>query len=265
MPRAVRPARAWTAAALAFGVFFPFLIFGAGLEKKGPQPFRAGEKLVFELRWTFIPAGQAILEVLPDTTVQGRPARHFRLTARSNAFIDAFYKVRDIIDAYTDPDLTRSVSYRKKQREGSTHRDVTVVFDWQAETARYANRDEVKPPIALMPGSFDPLSAFYYLRNLPLEAGATIERPITDGKKNVVGRARVVRREKIRVSGRTWDTYLIEPELRHVGGVFEKSPKAKIQVWVTADHRRLPVRLKSKVVVGSFVGDLVSDAHVKSP
>jgi len=43
-----------------------------------------------------------------------------------------------------------------------------------------------------------------------------------------------------------------------VGVVFEKSKNAKIQVWVTADKRRMPVKIKSKVVVGSFVGELVS-------
>jgi len=56
----------------------------------------------------------------------------------------------------------------------------------------------------------------------------------------------------------TYDTFLIEPEIEHVGGVFEKSKNAKIQVWVTADRRRMPVKIKSKVVVGSFVGELVS-------
>ena len=39
--------------------------------------------------------------------------------------------------------------------------------------------------------------------------------------------------------------------------VFKKSKKAKIQIWLTADDRRIPVRIKSKVVVGSFVADLV--------
>ena len=73
-----------------------------------------------------------------------------------------------------------------------------------------------------------------------------------------MGVADVVRRETIRVPAGTFDTFLIEPDLSHVGGVFEKSPDAKIQLWVSADSRRLPVRLKSKVIVGSFSGELVS-------
>ena len=59
------------------------------------------------------------------------------------------------------------------------------------------------------------------------------------------------------MAGKSYDAFLIIPDLKHVGGVFKESEKAKMQIWVTADSRQIPVRLKSKVVVGSFVGDLV--------
>jgi hypothetical protein len=85
-----------------------------------------------------------------------------------------------------------------------------------------------------------------------------IERPVTDGKKCIIGKAFVIKKETLKLAIGTYDTYLIEPEIKHVGGVFEKSKNAKIQVWVTADKRRMPVKIKSKVVIGSFVGELVS-------
>ena len=110
----------------------------------------------------------------------------------------------------------------------------------------------------LMDGTFDPLSSFYYARGIDPGTHPRIERPITDGNKNVIGVVRVIRRETIRVSGRDWDTYLVEPDLRHIGGVFEKSKNATIKIWLTTDYRRIPVRLESKVVVGSFVADLIS-------
>ena len=40
--------------------------------------------------------------------------------------------------------------------------------------------------------------------------------------------------------------------MRNIGGVFRKSPNATLQVWITNDARRIPVRVKSKVVVGHF-------------
>jgi hypothetical protein len=39
--------------------------------------------------------------------------------------------------------------------------------------------------------------------------------------------------------------------------VFKKSKNAKIKLWVTADSRRIPIKIKSKVKIGSFTGELV--------
>lgn len=222
-----------------------------------PLAFGPGEKLTFRLKWTIIPAGEAVLQVLPDTTIEGATVRHFALKARTNAFVDVFYRVRDRIDAYTDHGMTRSVFFKKKQREGSTRRNVHVTFDWRGKKARYFNFNRPVRTTTLLPGTFDPLSAFFWVRLARMRAALQIARPVTDGKKTILGRVRVIRREKIRVAGKTYDTFLLQPELTHVGGVFEKSPHARIAVWVTADRRKLPVRVKSKVVVGSFVAELI--------
>ena len=92
-----------------------------------------------------------------------------------------------------------------------------------------------------------------------LQDNTEIEVPVTDGKKCVTGKAKIIERETVTLAqGGIYDTYLVEPELKHIGGVFEKSKKAKLQIWVTADSRRIPVRIKSKVRVGSFVAELIS-------
>ncbi|HHC25625.1 MAG TPA: DUF3108 domain-containing protein [Desulfobacterales bacterium] len=221
-------------------------------------PFRPGEKLTFDLKWTIIKAGEATLEVLPVETVNGVPSYHFVMTAKSTPFLDVFYKVRDRIDAYTDTKMTRTLFYKKKQKEGRTHRDIVVRFDWKKKEAYYSNFGEKRDPLSLLPGAFDPLSAFFYCRFLDMKENTVIERPITDGKKCVIGRVKVVRREKIKLGDKVYDTWLLEPELKHVGGVFEKSRDAKIQLWVSADKRRIPVKIKSKVIVGSFSAELVS-------
>ncbi len=223
-------------------------------------PFRPGEKLTFELKWTLVPAGQATLEVKPIKQVDGKDTYHFRMTARSNRFVDAFYKVRDRIDGYTDMAITRSVFYAKKQREGKTKKNVVVRFDWDSQTAQYTEflKRAKKDPVALLPGAFDPLSIFYYTRKQSFEVGQEMQRPVTDGKKCVVGKAKILRRETITVPAGKFDTFLMVPDLQHVGGVFKKSKNAKIELWVSADERRLPVKLKSEVIVGSFTGELIA-------
>ena len=78
-------------------------------------PFVEGERLTFRLRWALVPAGEAVMEVMPMTTVNGTPAYHFRLTATSNSFVDMFYKVRDRIDAYTNVSMTHALLYQKNR------------------------------------------------------------------------------------------------------------------------------------------------------
>ncbi len=220
-------------------------------------PFYAGEKLVFEAKWGFIPAGVAVLEVLPVETVNGIKSRHFAVTSKTYPFIDLFYKVRDRIDSYTDLRMTHSTLY-KKQKRGRSKKDVVVDFNWEKGEAKYIKNGKMRRLISILPGSFDPLSVFYAFRLHEAKEGLVIKVPVTDGKKCVMGIARVLKREKISVAGRTYDTYLVEPDLEHIGGVFEKSKDAKLHIWVTADKRRIPVRVKSKVIVGSFVGELIS-------
>ena len=231
--------------------------------------FNPGERLTFVLKWTIIPAGEAILEVLPLEHMAGRNTYHFVLTARSNAFVDAFYMVRDRIDAWAETNLNHSLLYRKKQHEGNSRRDITVSFDWDEMTAQYINRGnkghEARKPIPISTDTFDPLSIFYWSRSIDLAAQNRIQRPVTDGKTHIMGIADIMRKETITVPAGTFETFLIEPDLSHVGGVFEKSPDANIQLWVTTDHRHLPVKLASKVVVGRFTGELVSMAGIAPP
>ena len=110
----------------------------------------------------------------------------------------------------------------------------------------------------MLPGTFDPLSVFFAFRTFDLDANREIIVPVTDGKKCIRGIARVIGREKIDVEGIEYDAYLVEPDLEHIGGVFKKKQGSKLRIWVTADDKHIPVRIKSKVSVGSFIADLVS-------
>ena len=230
--------------------------------------FVPGEKLTFDLKWGFIPAGKAVLEVRPMKMVDGVESYHFVMQAKTNAFIDAIYRYRSRVDAYADRLLTRSLHYHKKTELGAKTKEDTVHFDWEMNEARFRRTGKYpgeKPEIQterrrvpLMQGTFDPLSVFYFTRQLQVGPGAPIVRPVSDGRKCVLATVMILKRETLRLNGKDYDTYLVEPDLKHVGGVFEKSKDAKIHLWVTADERRIPVKIRSKVAVGYFTGELIS-------
>jgi hypothetical protein len=223
-------------------------------------PFRPGEKLNFVLKWGKIPAGEASLEVRPINTVDGELAYHFVRTAKTNSVVDVFFKVRDKIESFTDLNMSRSLLYKKKQREGGYKRDVMVKFDWNARQAqsKRIDKNRTDPPIEIPDGAFDPLSALYFTRFADIQEGSTVERPVTDGSNTVVGVVKVLKKETLKIDGKRYETYKLQPSTEGIGGVFKESKDAKLFVWVTADERRIPVKVKSKVVVGSFVGELAS-------
>jgi hypothetical protein len=243
------------------------LSLSAAVASDSQTAFIPGEILHYTLRWGFIPAGEAELKVMPVETIDGVQVFHFAMTARTNAFIDAFYRFQTRIDAYADLEMTRSIKYIKKTELRRKQKVDTINFDWQQNEARFHRREvlEGSPPeikyqnqtTPLMAGSFDPLSAFYFTRTINLDRLAHLERPVSDGKKCVVAKAQILKREQIKINGRTYDSFMIMPDLQNVRGVIPKSKNAKIHIWVSADRYQIPLRIKSKVVVGSFTGELV--------
>ncbi len=96
-------------------------------------PFYPGEKLTFQLRWSLIPAGKAVLEVLPMETINGIKSYHFVMTAKTNSFVDVFYKFRTRIDAYTDIKMTCTLGYDEPADQdlfdSSTTNEGDYIFD----------------------------------------------------------------------------------------------------------------------------------------
>jgi len=242
---------------LAIVLVLQITAFSAAAEET-VYPFEPGETLTYKLRWKFINAGTAVFQVQPMAEIDGNPAHHFLLTIRSSTFMDVFYKVRDRVEAYTDPAITRSLLYKNEQRQGSYSRNVTVTFDWEAETAQFENPPEKGDPIFIYPGTLDPLSIIYHLRMQELFPGNVLKAPATDGKRIVVGRVRVVEKQKVKVPAGKFDAFRVEPELGSLGGVVKRSKAAAVQIWVSADRRQIPLKMSGTATLGSFSAVLVS-------
>jgi hypothetical protein len=228
-----------------------------------PLPFAPGEKLFYKVAWLSIPAGEMSMQVLPLKEIDGREAYHFLMTTTTYSFVDLFYELRERIEAFTDKAVSHSLIYRIETR-GKKTRDEEVRFDWRNMVATYRKNGKKEETVALLKGAFDPLSIFYALRLHHFEAGEIIQAPVSDGKKCVLGKATVVRRERILVGGKPYDTFLVEPELKHIGGVFKQSKNATLKIWFTADSTKVPVKVETRVKVGSFTAELIpSKATVK--
>ena len=226
-------------------------------------PFAPGEKLHYAVYWAGIKAAEATLEILPMTVLDGNPAWHFVMTAQTTSLVAAIYPVHDRIEAWADADMTRALRYIESAKKRFTTKNVSIFFDWDENTAHTA-KDENKRTVELKPGAFDPLSIFYFFRMQELRDGLELARPVADRKRCIQAIAHVRGRHTVHSNGQQRDTWLVEPDLRQIKHVFEKNPDARFQIWVTADERRIPVKLKSKIAVGSFTAELVGIEPVQA-
>lgn len=216
-------------------------------------PFSAGEELFFRLRWEFIVGGSGSLRI-----EQEKNTWNFIATGKSTPFLDHIYKVRLKIDAKTDLAMTRFFSYVETTSENGTDRSKNITFDVENETVQRTDKDGTRVLKTDKKNLFDPLSLFYALRTQKLFAGAKLQVEVTDGKDILIGTADVIKKEEISVPAGTFLCWKIEPNLQDVGGVFKKSKNARMWLWVSADETKIPLRVKTKIALGSIVADLIN-------
>ncbi len=210
--------------------------------------FGVGERLSFDVNYGFINAGTASLEVLRLIEYEGRPSYQIVSRAQSNSFFSTFFKVDDRIESIIDAVGLFSWRFEKSLREGNYRADRQYAFDQRNHFTVY--KDDT---IAVEPCVQDALSSLYFVRTQPLEVGKSVFVPVfIDGRKMDM-EVKVHRTEQITVGAGTFDCLVVEPMTSSVG-VFKN--EGKLTVWLTNDRLRMPVLMKSKVLVGSISAEL---------
>ena len=83
--------------------------------------------------------------------------------------------------------------------------------------------------------------------------------PVNDGSKTQRVIVEVQAREKVQTPMGTFDTLRVEPKV--FGSLLKR--KGRMLIWLSADERQLPVRIKAMVSVGSITGTLQSVTYQK--
>lgn len=212
--------------------------------------FGVGEKLEFDVNYGFINAGSATMEVADLIEYKGRPAYQIVTTANSNKFFSSFYPVEDRVESIVDAIGLFSWRFEKELREGKYRAHRQYDIDQINHSVIYE-----KDTITLKPYVQDALSALYFVRTQPLEVGKSVFiENFTDGK-NFTLEVKVHRRETIKTDAGKFDCLVVEP-LMQSAGVFKH--EGQLTVWLTDDKVRMPVLMKSKVLVGSISAELTN-------
>ncbi|KAA3617132.1 MAG: DUF3108 domain-containing protein [Calditrichaeota bacterium] len=232
-------------------------------------PFQNGEVLSFRIRYGFITAGSAKMKVFTKMYDDTTQVFHLQTTAKSASGFSWIYKVDDVVNSYVDFDDFYPIRFEKKLREGSYLADLFTDYHpldslAKVETIRYTSDMEVrkrkKYDVAVPPYCQDILSSFYYIRRFDLKVGESLFLTNHEKKKVYDLEVLVHKKEVIEVEAGKFRCIVVEPIIKGEG-LFKK--KGRLKVWLTDDDKKIPIQMKSEVLVGNITTELTKIKGVK--
>jgi len=214
-------------------------------------PFGVGETLSFEIKYGFVSAGTAIMAIPRIVTERGHECYNIVSMAESNSFFSMIFTVKDVAESFLDVRELLPRRFEKRLREGDFRSQDLVIFDHDRHVAIYPRKNDRVVPISA--GAQDILSSLYYVRMMDLKVGSSVFIENHADKKNYPLEIKVLRRERVRVPAGEFDCIVVEPVMRGAG-LF--SQRGRLTVWLADNEARIPVLMKSKVMIGSITATL---------
>ncbi len=227
------------------------------------SPFKAGEKIVYSVRYTGLLAGHTYMEVKPPIEYKGRWHQQFRTEVKSLESYEHIYRVQDVMESISDPHDFRISQFIFKQDEDSFFSDhfwqqKLLIFDHErcqvTEKISRKNKKEKVKNFALVHGAKDTLGMIYYLRMLDYELNIPQRTMVYSSEKNWWLEAYPMAREKIEVPVGEFNTTKLKlttylgKELQQQGDVY---------IWIAETPNRPIVLIQGDVKIGSLLFEMI--------
>ena len=221
------------------------------LRKIRNDAFGVGERLVFDVNYLNITAGEAVMAIPSMDSIAGRRCFRIEFTVNSTPFFSSIYKVEDRYFTFVDAEAIAPWRFEQHIREGSYKRDFVADFDQIRHVAKTSEGQYEIPEYV-----HDIMSAFYYARLIDYSSFKVGEGPTLfnfyKDKSNEL-KVKFLGRQELEVEAGTFNTIVVEPLVRE-GGLFKS--EGRIVIWLTDDERKIPVRVNTKVIIGSIDTEL---------
>jgi hypothetical protein len=224
-------------------------------------PFDAGEKAVYKASWNGIPVATAEISTTSHM-VGGRKFYTVRVEAKTSKILDLFWKMRDTITSTIEAKALAPTRFTFSQRENRKVIDTEARFDRTAKKW-FVHRDErvkvKKYEFDQPPNTIDPITAVYLARSQDLEVGNHLYFNIFGGKYRYLLDLEVERRETIQIASGRIDAFKIVPRIKNLMKQGYAQRLNEASAWISADERRIPVMLSSKIFVGNIYIERIDD------
>lgn len=215
--------------------------------------FKEGEKLTFDVKYGFVTAGIAEMAIPKIKQLAGRDVFHVTFRVNTVPAFDPFFKVRDRYETFIDTEGLFPWRFEQHIREGNYKRDFSAFFDQRRGFAKTSEGTFDIPKYVN-----DIVSAFYITRTFDLSEMKEGDKfHLENFYKDKVYPLDVVfrGRERITVGAGTFDCIIVEP-LVVEGGLFKN--EGSILIWLSDDELKIPVKVKTKVIIGSIDSELTA-------
>jgi hypothetical protein len=215
------------------------------------EAFGIGERLVFDVHYGFITAGEAVMAVAAYDSVAGRKCYRIEFSVNSLPSFSWIYRVEDRYLTFIDVETIAPWKFEQHIREGTYRRDFTAEFDQVKQVARTS--EGTYPTSEYV---HDIMSSFYYARTLDFSRFQPGDGPILHNfykDKSHELKVKFLGRQELEVRAGTFNTIVVEPLVKE-GGLFKS--EGRIVIWLTDDERKIPVRVNTKVIIGSIDTEL---------
>jgi len=207
-----------------------------------PVPFTVGERLEYDVKFSFKSVGTGIMEVKEIVDVRGRPSWHTVFTIKGGI---PFFRVDDSMESWFDVFSLSSRRFHQRISEGGYRR--TRMYELFPERSVF--QENGKPEEESVSNPLDDGSFLYFVRTIPLEVGKTYEVPRYFNPKSNPVRIRVLRKDTIKVAAGVFPTVVLQPTFQS-RGIFSEDGKA--EVWISDDPYRFMVQMKTSLKIGSI-------------
>jgi hypothetical protein len=228
-------------------------------------PFEGGEKAVYRASWNGMFSVATAEIFTTPAVIDGRQVYNVRVEAKTSKALDLIWKMRDTILSTFDAKALIPSRFSFHQKENS--RVINTDARYIESTKRWAvNRQQVGKRAKIWEfdsqNTLDPLTAVYLARSLDFKPGDRLYFKVFGGRYQYLLEMNVERKERVTLaSGKSVEAFRIIPRMQNItkNGYAERMNEAVI--WISADERRMPVKLSSKITFGSVHLELIEDKY----
>ena len=221
-------------------------------------PFKEGENLKYIMSYGWIDGGEASLKI-KKIKYDNKQVYYVKAIGKTIGLAHAIYHVEDIYESWFD--IYSGMPYKSiMDLTEAKYKNYNVVHYNQDEKSLISKKSGKK---SIKNNVFDILSAFYYLRrsfnNLQVGQIVTIHTYFHDKPWDLIVRYKGT--ESIKTNLGIINCMKFRPIVEK--GTFKD--EEALDIWISNDKNRVPIRVSMKFFVGSFRTDLVEHSGLLYP